>query len=59
MAIPCLNVLFQHHTGDGRVVMHLEVQHGSKVPQVTHHGISVWEKVLGVVSKEQPAVVAE
>lgn len=59
MAVPGLPVPLQRHVDDGRVVLNLQLQQGSKVLQVTHHCISVREEVTGVASEKQPAVVAE
>lgn len=59
MAVPGLLILLQCHMDDGRVVLNLQLQQGSKVLQVTHHGVSVGEEVTRVVSEKQPPVMAE
>lgn len=59
MAVPGLLILLQCHMDDGCVVLNPQIQEGSKVLQVTHHGVSAGEEVPRVVSEQQPPVVAQ
>lgn len=59
MAVPGLLILLQCHMDDGRVVLNLQLQQGSKVLQVAHHRIGVGEEVARVAPEKQPPVVAE
>lgn len=59
MPVPGLLTLLQCHMNDGRVVLNLQVQQGSKVLQVTHHGVSAGEEIPRVASEKQPPVMAE